>query len=54
MTRKHYERLAAIVASIPGQGIGPEKLAHVLADFCEADSSRFNRELFIAACEVQP
>ena len=51
MTRKDYVKLAEIVAEVPGQGCGPDWLAHRLADMLAADNPRFDRARFLAACD---
>lgn len=61
MTRKHFEALAAMVRETPLTGVVEgrdmanvrEHFAHTLADFCQDQNSRFDREKFLAACGIR-
>ena len=52
MSRHDYIALANLIRSVPGQGIGPDRLAVKLADFLAADSPRFDRARFYEAAQA--
>jgi hypothetical protein len=52
MSRRDYVRFAALVRDIPGQGAGPAWIAQQMATIFAADNPNFDRDRFLAACEV--
>jgi len=59
MTKKDYEAIAKAVAEViatceidSAESTAVEYLATKLADVCQADNARFDRERFLTACDV--
>lgn len=54
MTRKDFEDLAAVVASLSSETEETDRMkrfmAYRLADFCKARNVRFDRDRFLIAC----
>ena len=63
MTKKHYEAIAAIIASTYRNALlyksvrateSIEVTASRLADYFAADNPKFNRSRFLIACGIDP
>ena len=55
MTKKHYQALAAALyqeRKYRGEGTTYDDAVRIVARVLAADNPRFNRELFIEACET--
>jgi hypothetical protein len=57
LTRKHFKAIAEVIKTAENvhQETMDEKrlyIANHLADFCETQNSRFDREKFLTACNV--
>lgn len=53
MTRKDFELIAAVVASLPGDTeVHADYIADLLADALATSNPRFNRDRFMRACGV--
>lgn len=56
LTRKHFNALVQIVQQHRRVGFGgcphTNHLAFAIADFCEEQNPRFNRESFLSGCGV--
>lgn len=52
MYRKHYVRIAAVVATIADEQ-ERARVAKELAAVCKSDNSQFKTDKFLAACNVK-
>ena len=52
MTRKDYEGIASVLRKLMLAGYHVRSAAMGIADYCQSDNSRFDREKFLVACGV--